>query len=61
MFNYTQFNSMPVCEMDDIAKRVWDYLLSDHTDVPADDFGSAVKEILRILRDRPKSRILLGE
>jgi hypothetical protein len=47
--------------MDDIAKRVWDYLLSDHTDVPADDFGSAVKEILRILRDRPKSRILLGE
>jgi len=59
MFNYMQFNSFSISEKEDIAKSVWDFLLTNHDSIPADDFGSAIKELLTILKKRPKSRILM--
>jgi len=60
MFNYMQFNSCSCgAEYEDIAKAVWEYLLSNHTQTdPSTDFGSLIKEIKDKL-NKENSRILL--
>ena len=59
MFNHMQFNSFAKPEYDDLAASIWDYLLKNHNEIPADDFGSLVKELLHVLKKQPKSRILI--
>ncbi len=59
MFNYMQFNHYSKSDTDDVAKAVWEYLLTNHTNIPNDDFGSLVKELLQTLKNRSNSRIML--
>ena len=59
MFNYMQFNHYSHAEEQDIAKAVWDHLLCAHEG--DDDFGWAIKELLRLMQIRCKSRVLLEQ
>ena len=60
MFNYNQFNTMKESDAEMIARFVWERLLCTHNPSnPPSDFGSVLRQLLEITKDKPNARILL--
>jgi len=60
MFNYNQFNTMKESDAEMIARFVWEYLLCKHDNSsPPTDFGSVLRQMTEMTKEKPNARILL--